>query len=112
MKRLLIASLSTLVLAIAAPAYSQEISPANQNLHPNVIEITPFNLVYHGYQGYFEGQGIPSSGAFVAAVRSRKILATDLVKVAIEEGRLSLETLNDQSYLDAVQVQLDQLNSN
>lgn len=70
MKRLLVASLSTIVLAIAAPAYSQEISTVNQNPNRNVIEITPSNLVHHGYQGYFKQQGIPSGGAFVAAVRA------------------------------------------
>jgi hypothetical protein len=112
MKRLLVASLSTLVLAIAAPAYSQEVSAVNQNLNRNVIEITPFNLVYHGYQGYFKQQGIPSSGAFVAAVRSGKIHASDLVKVAIQQRRLLPETANDQSYLHAVKVQLDDLNRN
>jgi hypothetical protein len=112
MKRLLIASLSTLVLAIAAPAYSQEVSTVNQNLNRNVIEITPSNLVSHGYQGYFKQQGIPSSGAFVAAVRSGKIHASDLVKVAIQQGRLSPEKLNDQSYLHSVKTQLDDLNRN
>jgi glutamine cyclotransferase len=112
MKRLLIATLSTLVLAAATPAYSQEVSATNQNLHRNVIEITPFNLVYHGYQGYFQKQGIPSSGAFVAAVRSGKVHAGDLVKVAIQQGRLSPETLNDQSYLNAVQTQLNDLDRN
>jgi glutamine cyclotransferase len=112
MKRLLIASLSTLVLATAAPAYSQEVSAVNQNLNRNVIEITPFNLVYHGYQGYFKQQGIPSSGAFVAAVRSGKIHASDLVKVAIEQGRLSPETSNNQRYIHAVQIQLDELDRN
>jgi hypothetical protein len=112
MKRLLFASLSTLVLAIAAPAYSQEISTVNQNPNRNVIEITPFNLVYRGYQGYFSEQGIPSNGAFIAAVHSGKIQASDLVKVAIQQGRLSPETSNNQSYLHAVETQLDELDRN
>lgn len=112
MKRLLVASLSTIVLAIAAPAHSQEVSAVNQNLNRNIIEITPFNLVYHGYQGYFQEQGIPSNGAFVAAVHSGKIHGRDLVKVAIQQGRLSPETANNQSYLHTVQVQLNELDRN
>lgn len=107
MKRLFIATLSTLVLAAAAPSYAQEISAANQNTNPDSVQITPFNLVYHGYQGYFLEQGIPSNGAFSSAVDAREIKAIDLVKSAIAHGRLSQDTLNNTEYIEAVQSQLD-----
>lgn len=109
MNRLLVASLSTLVLTLAAPAHSQEISAVNQNLYRNPIEVTPFNLVEHGYQGYFKEQGIPSNAAFLTAIRSGKVKAEDLVKSAIARGRLSPLTLNNQSYLDAVRLQIDNI---
>lgn len=109
MQRLLIASLSTLVFAAATPAYAREITTANPN--PNLVEITPFNLVQRGYQGYFQAE-IRSNGAFSTAVNSGKIKAKDLVQSAIASGRLSPDKLNDKSYLRAVQIQLDNFNHN
>ena len=111
MKRLLIAALSTLTVA-AIPAQAQEMTAYNQNKIQSIAEVTPFNLVEHGYQGYFSEQGIPSNGAFLSAVRTGKIKAEDLVKGGIARGRLTPETLSDQSYLSSIQTQLDTLNRN
>jgi hypothetical protein len=110
MKRLLVTGLSTLAIIAAAPVYAQQIAATNQNMGHSIVKVTPVNLVQHGYQGYFSEQGIPSGGAFLNAVRTKKIHAEDLVKGAIARGRLSQETLNDRSYLHAVQIQLSTLN--
>jgi hypothetical protein len=107
MKRLLIAALSTLTLAAAVPGYAQETTAYNVNMHRNQAEVTPFNLVYLGYQGYFVKQGIPSNGAFDSAVNANEIKAENLVKVAIARGKLSPDKLNDTRYLHAVQSMLD-----
>jgi hypothetical protein len=104
----LIATLSTLILATATPSYSQEAVIISQNVNPNSVEITPFNLVKESYQGKFKPE-IPSYGAFNSAVRARKIKAIDLIKSAIAAGRLSEDRLDDKSYLSAVQTQLDNL---
>jgi hypothetical protein len=106
MKRFLIASLSTLVLAAAAPAYSGVMSVVNPKISQNIVEVTPFNLVEHGYQGYFKKQGIPSGSAFIIAIKTGKIKAEDLVKSGIARGRLTSETLNNSSYLHSVETQL------
>ncbi len=109
MKRFLIASLSTLMLAAAAPAYSGDMTAVNQNMQNmtrNIVEITPFNLVEHSYQGYFREQGIPSGSAFIIAIKTGKIKAEDLVKSGIARGRLTSETLNNSSYLHSVETQL------
>ncbi|GAB4229387.1 MAG: hypothetical protein Kow0049_10830 [Stanieria sp.] len=111
MQRLLIASLSTLVLAINVPTYANEVAANSSNANPNVVEITPFNLVHRGYQGSLPGK-IPSNGAFYTAVNSGKIKAVDLVQSAIAFGRLSQDKLNDKSYLRAVQTQLDNFKHN
>ncbi len=111
MQRLLIASLSTLVLATAAPSYGNEIAIDSSNSNANLVEINPFNLVQRGYQGSFKTE-IPSNAAFLAAVNSGKIKARDLVETAIASGRLSQDKLNDTSYLRAVQTQLDNFNHN
>jgi hypothetical protein len=105
MKRLLIAALSTLTVAVAVPAQAQGIVAMTQNIQ----QVTPFNLVKLGYQGYFRQQGISSNSAFVSAIRTGKIKAEDLVKSGIARGRLTPETLNNQSYLHHVRVQLESL---
>ncbi|PSB01679.1 hypothetical protein [Merismopedia glauca] len=111
MKRLLIAAVSTLTLTAAVPAFAQEMTAYNVNMHHEQTQITPFNLVYNGYQGYLVEQGIPSNGAFDSAVNAGEIKAIDLVKGAIARGRLPQETLNDTSYLHAVQSQLNSFKS-
>jgi hypothetical protein len=108
MQHRLIATLSTLILITATPSYSQEAVIISQNVNPNSVEITPFNLVKESYQGKFKPE-IPSYGAFNSAVRAKKIKAIDLVKRAIAAGRLSEDRLDDQSYLNAVQTELDSL---
>jgi hypothetical protein len=114
MKRLLIAGLSTLAIIATAPVYAQQLTTMNQNTSQNmtrkIAEVTPVNLVQHGYQGYFTEQGIPSGEAFMSAVTRGKVKAEDLVKGAIARGRLSPETLKDSNYLHHVRVQLKTLN--
>jgi hypothetical protein len=104
----LIATLSTLILATTTPSYSQEVVIISQNVNPNFVEITPFNLVEESYQGNFKPE-IPSYETFNNAVRAGKIKAIDLVKSAIAAGRLSEDKLDDKSYLSAVQTELDNL---
>jgi hypothetical protein len=111
MQRLLIATLSTIVLAAAVPANADTISQTSQTFNPNVVEITPFNLVQRGYQGYFQPK-IPTNAAFNSAIRSGKIKAIDLVNSAISTGRLSPEKANDRSYIRSVQTQLDNFERN
>ena len=102
MKRILIGTLSTILLStIAVPAFGQVSLGSNRPL--NIVEITPFDLVTGAYQGRFENQGIPSNAIFLAQVRSNRISAEDLVESAISAGRLSEDTLYDQSYLSSVE---------
>jgi hypothetical protein len=114
MKRALIAALSTLAVIAPATVYAQQVTTMNQNTNQNmtrkIVEVTPVNLVQHGYQGYFSEQGIPSGEAFMSAVSRGKVKAEDLVKGAIARGRLSPEKLNDRNYLHDVRVQLHTLN--
>lgn len=109
MKRLLIAALSTLTVAAITPAQAQEMTAYKQNMTQTIQQVTPFNLVKLGYQGYFRQQGLSSYGAFVSAVRTGKIKAEDLVKSGIARSRLTPETVNNQSYLHNVRVQLEGL---
>ncbi len=108
MKRFLIAGLGTLLLTTAAtPAFAKEVATSSQQSRNQVTRnVKPFNLVFLGYQGYFQEQGIPSNGAFVNRVRYGDISAEDLVKSAIAQGKLSPDTINNPRYLSAVNNQL------
>ena len=109
MKKILIGTVSTILLAsLAVPALADQIT-LGSSITPNIIEITPFDLVTGAYQGRFEAQGIPSNAVFLARIRSNKISAEDLVKGAISAGRLSENTLSDQSYLNSVEDFIDNL---
>lgn len=66
------------------------------------IEVTPFNLVYKSYRGYFADSGIPGYGNFLTAINSGQIKAEDLVEKAIAEGRLAPDTIEDRGYLNSV----------
>ena len=123
MKRLLTTALSTLsLMVIAYPSFAQEVAMAKQ--HSTKIEkvsqkqvvlrdssntmnqTNSVNLVGIAYQGFLRGQGIPSGGKFISQVQSGKITAKLLIQSGIDNGRLSPETIRDQSYLSAVETAL------
>ena len=109
MNKILIGTLSTILLStIAAPALADQVTLGSRR-NINIVEITPFDLVTGAYQGRFEDQGIPSSAIFLAGIRSNTITAEDLVNSAISAGRLSENTLYDQSYLSSVESMMDNL---
>jgi hypothetical protein len=69
-------------------------------------ELKPFNLVFLAYQGSFEKEGISSAGQFISDARFGKIDAKSLVQAAVKQNRLPVQTLEDSSYLTAVESQL------
>ena len=110
MNRLFSTALYTFVLiANVSPSWAQEIvSLKNNSIKTN--QVTPVNLVKIGYQGFLKEQGISSGGKFLADANRGKITAEILVQSAIDKGRLSPQTLNNQAYLNIVQSELDSLN--
>lgn len=111
MKRTLFATLSALALSLTtAPVFAGETVAVNSQSVNNIVEITPFNLVGRAYQGSFTDKGIPSYGSFVKAANAGRITAKDLVEVAIADGRLSPETINNKGYLRNVTSHLRSLN--
>ncbi|WP_019506124.1 hypothetical protein [Pleurocapsa sp. PCC 7319] len=113
MKRVLVIAISMIAtLGISSPLLAQEKVTINSREARNVVKINPYNLVTGSYQGRFIDQGIPSGGRFLAAVKSKKIDAHDLVETAVSAGRLSEDTLNDKSYLSHVKSMLNNLDKN
>ncbi|MGD1921090.1 MAG: hypothetical protein ACFCAD_20735 [Pleurocapsa sp.] len=113
MKRQILVGLSTLALSlVSAPAFASEVAAVNQQSVNIANQITPRNLVTRAYQGSFRSQGIPRAGALDFAARRGRVTAEDLVNVAIAQGRLAPETINDRGYLNNVESFLDNLDEN
>jgi hypothetical protein len=73
------------------------------------MDITPFNLVFLAFQGFFVSEGIPSSQSLEQSYRDGKVAPEALVKAAIKMNRLPATSLKDKIYLDKVRTQLDDL---
>ena len=110
MKNFVISTLSALAFSSSfTPVLADEVTAINRANVSRINQITPFNLVHGSYQGRFTDRGIPSNVSFVSGIRSNKIKAEDLVKVAIASGRLSEATLQDTRYLKSVKFWLGNL---
>lgn len=109
MKRTVPAGLSVLMLsALVSPAVNAT-PQIEQNLSKQSIEtnnagynLSPNSLVSLAYRGELSDWGIPG----YARLQSGRITAESLVKAAIEAGRLSPEVLEDEGYLNVVDIKL------
>ena len=68
-----------------------------------------FNLVSSAYRGQFEAQGINGYAVMVSNYNSGQLTAEDLINAAIESGELSPMAIEDESYVEAVEIQLETL---
>ena len=68
-----------------------------------------FNLVSSAYRGDFEDQGINSYAVLVTNYEEGELTAEDLVNAAVDAGELSPMALEDTSYIEAVDSQLNAL---
>jgi hypothetical protein len=115
MKRFILGGLSMLMLsAVAAPAVQAQSTPEAPPANAEVLgmAVTPFNLVFLAYQGFFESEGIPKYNGLISGYQNGQIKPEDLVRVGISMRRLSPDTLNNQGYLRSVTQQLDSLYGN
>jgi hypothetical protein len=96
MKRSIFAGISMLVVAIASPLSANATS-----------QTTPSNLAYLARNGYFQEQNIPSHSALSTAITRGQVNAENLIEAAVEENKVTPETLNDEDYIDSVETKLD-----
>ena len=111
MRRSISILLTTLLLSAAilpAAVYAQGSKTRQTSLNLSYVanQPSPFNLAYLAYQSYLKNQGIPRSGALSNEIRSRTIMAQDVMQAAVKANRLSEQTLNDQGYRSALEDQL------
>lgn len=105
MKQVLSSTLSAMALAIAAvatPAIASEPTLLSTKV---VVQTPPVTLVNLAQQGYLRNQGIPSSQALTQAIAAGQVTPETLVKAGIQSNLVSSDTLNDQGYLNVIEVQ-------
>ncbi|MGK7945268.1 MAG: hypothetical protein AB4058_12445 [Microcystaceae cyanobacterium] len=111
MKRLAVAALSSIILgSLSAPVLAESVAfNPNTQSRQSAYQTQPFNLVGLASQGFFADQGIQGGALLPYSVKSGKVTAESLVKAGIAQGRLSPDTINDQSYLSVVEGKLNSL---
>ncbi|MFN6558386.1 MAG: hypothetical protein RMY28_001070 [Nostoc sp. ChiSLP01] len=96
-------------LIIASISFMPRIAGAQTVNNNNGSYLQPFNIVFLAYQGYLEGQGIPSMGTLLYEYQIGKVSAKDVVEAGVKAKRLPAEAINDKYYLSAVELQLSSL---
>ena len=66
-------------------------------------------MVSSAYRGDFEDQGINSYAVLVSNYEAGELTAEDLIAAAIDAGELSSSAMEDESYVQAVDSQLNAL---
>jgi hypothetical protein len=115
MKRFILSALPVLLLStVAVPAVQAQITPEAppENAETIGMAVTPFNLVFLAYQGFFEEEGIPKFDGLIIGYQENRVTAEDLVRVAIAMRRLPADAVTDNGYLRAVDRQLNALYAN
>lgn len=86
----------------------EEAQSSDRNMY-DVRRTEAFNLVSSAYRGDFEEQGINSYAVLVNNYETGELTAEDLIEAAIDAGELSTSAMEDASYVEAVDAQLDAL---
>ena len=84
-------------------------STSDSNMMYDVRRTEAFNLVSSAYRGQYEAQGINGYAVMISNYNSGELTAEDLINAAIEAGELSPSALEDDSYVEAVELQLETL---
>lgn len=84
------------------------VSPSD-TFNYDVRRTEAFNLVSSAYRGQFEEQGINSYAVLISNYQTGELTAEKLIQAAIDAGELSPAAMEDDSYVNAVEVQLDAL---
>ncbi|MEB3212801.1 MAG: hypothetical protein VKL39_15680 [Leptolyngbyaceae bacterium] len=93
----------------ASPQYDNEPNSQLSSQMMSIRETEAFNLVSLAYRGELEEEGVPSYSILTRNIRSGDITARDIVQAGIEDGYLRSAALEDEDYLNAVDLQMDAL---
>lgn len=87
----------------------EAVNSNNSDVNYDIRRTEAFNLVSSAYRGDFEEQGINSYAVLETDYESGELTAEDLINAAIETGELSPKAIEDESYVEAVDNQLNAL---
>ena len=76
------------------------------------LETDAFEFVTSAYQGQYEEQGIPGFDQLFSAYTTGELTAEKLVMVGVEKGILDSKMMDDEAYINAVELQLESLENN
>ncbi len=99
----------TIFIPIATLLFTVAMFPVAAHAQTTASQITPFDLTYIAYQGYFKDLGIPSAGGLIDAIVSKKIVAQDLIRAAVKINQLPVQTLDDREYISNLESQMEGL---
>jgi hypothetical protein len=114
MKRFILGGLSVLLLSAAVvPAAQAEMAPATPPANADTIgmAVTPFNLVFLAYHGFFEDEGISKYNTLISDYQVGRVTAQNLIQVGITMRRLAPDTLMNRAYVNSVERQLQSLST-
>lgn len=77
----------------------------------HVGNANPSQIVTLAERGYFKNQGIPSGNRLSSSYEFRQLTAKQVVQAAINDRRIPASTLEDASFIAAVDAQLHRLSS-
>lgn len=109
MNRFLVSGLTTLALVTAiAPGQAIPVSynPPNPATETSIRQITPSDLVSVAQQGQLKTQGIPSGARLASEYVLGRVGAKEVIQSAIAANLLPTSAVNDSSYYNAVESQL------
>ncbi len=91
---------------------SSDMQSGNMMMGSDVRRTEAFNLVSSAYRGNFEDQGIDGYQVLISNYETGEVTAEDLIKAGIDSGELSPKAMEDDSYVEAVDLQLMSLSNN
>ncbi|KAM3099104.1 hypothetical protein ACKFKF_15850 [Phormidesmis sp. 146-12] len=115
MPRSILFSLAWIAIAmipLISTTSSAQSTSSNPPAATTIPVMSPYDLVFMAYQGYFRSQGLRGYGTFTDGCNQGKIQAKDVVDAAIKANQLPPDILSDRGYMSAVDANLKAFKNN
>ncbi|MBW4419972.1 MAG: hypothetical protein KME13_12185 [Myxacorys californica WJT36-NPBG1] len=111
---LTLGSLLLLLVGFSVPMARAESTIANFTAGSNsaIPSMTPYDVVFLAYQGYFRNQGLRGYGAFADGCNQGKLTAQDVVEAAIKANQLPRTIVNNRGFMNAVDANMKAFKNN
>ncbi|MBW4542449.1 MAG: hypothetical protein KME43_25435 [Myxacorys chilensis ATA2-1-KO14] len=111
---LTLGSLLLMLVGFSVPMARSESTIANLTAGSNsaIPSMTPYDVVFLAYQGYFRNQGLRGYGAFADGCNQGKLTAQDVVEAAIKANQLPKTIVNNRGFMNAVDANMKAFKNN